>query len=84
MQTTQEKKNSGLIFKADPTKTKLEVAKNALQILIRQLHVGDSFSLIVFNSDASVIQNLENFDKIDRFYLRSKIEKFRARGYKYL
>jgi hypothetical protein len=67
-------------FAGEVGKTKIAVAQESLLTLIRQLRPDDSFGLVIFNSESTLIQELKPWKDIDQVDLEKQILKLRASG----
>jgi hypothetical protein len=67
-------------FAGELGKTKIQVAQESLLTLLRQLRPEDSFGLIIFNSESTLIQDLKPWKEIDQVGLEKQILKLRASG----
>jgi Ca-activated chloride channel family protein len=59
---------------------KLQVAKECLLTLLAQLRDDDAFGLVLFNTQASILQPLTKWGEIERVGLEKAILKLRANG----
>jgi len=69
-----------MAFAGELEKQKIQVAKESLITLLGQLQPNDSFGLVVFNSEATVVQRLERWSSIDHKELERNIQNLRASG----
>ena len=65
---------------ATKSKSKMDVAKEALLVLVSHLTDDDRFGLVVFDTDVSVVHGLEKMEKIKSAELKQQINDVRAKG----
>ncbi len=67
-------------FAGEPGNTKLQVAKQSLLTLLKQLEPDDALGIVLFNHTATILQPIEKIRSLNQKKLEDDIRKLRASG----